>query len=156
MILPHGPSCRVVFWLGSLCITVSMVAANTLLLAKAYLAHQRNRWLLAAGALLIVIPSPVNIWAICFCSHLVLTPDIGCLMVFPDYYPWLKFGLDAPLNIIFSVAFLLVVHRQYRKCGTDLWAQLGRDGLAVMLLVVASNLTSCTQTVDYYRKQRTP
>ncbi|RKP05080.1 hypothetical protein THASP1DRAFT_33089 [Thamnocephalis sphaerospora] len=139
IIAPHGPSCRAAIWVVVVGLIISADAANVLLLTKAYLVHQRNRWLLVAGILLI-IPSPLAIWVIWYRSYMVMTPEVGCLVKYPLYFPWLKFGLDAPINIIFSISFLLVVYRQYRQHGSNCWKDLARDGLITMLVVVTSNL----------------
>ncbi|RKP09626.1 hypothetical protein THASP1DRAFT_28569 [Thamnocephalis sphaerospora] len=143
IISPHGPSCRSTIWIGCAGLIISADAANALLLAKAYRVHRCNRWLLAIGILLI-LPSPVFTWIVVYHCHITLTPTAGCLFVFPSYLPWLKFALDAPINIFFSVAFIMVVFQQYRISGVKCWADLGRDGFITMLLVVTSNLICAT------------
>ncbi|RKP10194.1 hypothetical protein THASP1DRAFT_28034 [Thamnocephalis sphaerospora] len=138
-ILPNGPSCRAVLWPVAIGRIISADAANVLLFTQAYRAHQRSRWLLAA-AIIFIAPTPVSVWVIWNYSYITTTAHAGCTLNYPDYLPWLKFGLDTPINIVFSVAFLMVVVRQYRRSGTACWANLARDGFVTMLLVVASNI----------------
>jgi hypothetical protein len=46
---------------------------------------------------------------------------------------------DAPINIGFSVAFLMVIFRQYKRLGDGCWKKLAHDGMATIMLIVLSN-----------------
>ncbi|RKP10275.1 hypothetical protein THASP1DRAFT_27959 [Thamnocephalis sphaerospora] len=136
--LPHGTPCRVTLWVNGVGVAVSALCVGSTLLQKAYLAHQRNKWLLGIGIILLV-PQPVFTYMV-WTSPGIMTPAGGCLSCYPSYLPWIKLAMDLPINLVFSTAFLTVVYRQYRMYGSKAWARLVRNGIQTMCLVVLSNL----------------
>ncbi|RKP09795.1 hypothetical protein THASP1DRAFT_28414 [Thamnocephalis sphaerospora] len=136
--MPGGPPCRQALWTAGFGIVLSSLCVGITLLQKAYWAHHRNRWLLAIGITLF-IPQPLvtyMVWA----SPAIIVSTTGCISYYPSYLPWVKLALDAPINIVFSVAFILVVYRQYLQFGSAAWARLVRNGIRTMCLIVFSNL----------------
>ncbi|RKP05305.1 hypothetical protein THASP1DRAFT_32860 [Thamnocephalis sphaerospora] len=144
--LPNGPSCRATLWITGVGATISTLCVGSTLLQKAYAAHQRNRWLLVIGIILL-LPQPIIIY-IAWTSPGLMTSVGGCLSCFPSYLPWVKLAMDLPINMVFSIAFLAVVYRQYRRYGLTAWARLVRNGIQTMCLVVLSNLI-CTFGVAF-------
>ncbi|RKP05296.1 hypothetical protein THASP1DRAFT_26180 [Thamnocephalis sphaerospora] len=135
--LPNGPSCRTTMWAVGLGLAVSPICISAVLLQKAYVVHDRNRWLLAIGIVLIL---PLPLITYYMWSHpAVMARTTACITVYPHFFPWLKFGLEAPLNVVFSIAFLIVVYRQYRLFGTGAWAHLVRNGIQTMGFIVFCN-----------------
>ncbi|RKP06939.1 hypothetical protein THASP1DRAFT_31247 [Thamnocephalis sphaerospora] len=135
--MPGGPSCRVTLWNIGVGLAISPICVSIVLLQKAYVVHNRNRWLLIIGAILI-LPQPLVTY-FAWASPAVMVPVTACLSYYPSYFPWVKFATDAPINAVFSTAFLLVVYRQYRQFGSGAWARLVRNGIQTMCLVVLSN-----------------
>ncbi|RKP08771.1 hypothetical protein THASP1DRAFT_29438 [Thamnocephalis sphaerospora] len=135
--MPTGVSCRQVTWNIGIGLVVSSLCVSIVLLQKAYIVHERKRWLLAVGGLLLL--GQPTIAYMLWTNPTIIVPSTGCFPVFPFYFPWVKLGLDAPISIFFSIAFLLVVYRQYRQFGSSAWARLMRDGIQTMCLVVFSN-----------------
>ncbi|RKP10274.1 hypothetical protein THASP1DRAFT_27958 [Thamnocephalis sphaerospora] len=136
--LPNGPPCRVALWITGTGTTISTLCVGTTLLQKAYLAHQRNKWLLCIGIVLL-LPQPAIAYIV-WTSPGIMTPVGGCLSCYPSYLPWIKLAMDLPINLVFSTAFLTVVYRQYRIYGSKAWVRLIRNGIQTMCLVVLSNL----------------
>ncbi|RKP08166.1 hypothetical protein THASP1DRAFT_30028 [Thamnocephalis sphaerospora] len=142
-VLPGGPSCRSVIRFAGIGLATSSMSVNTLLLQRAYLAHQRNKVLLAAGILLI-LPAPSIIFVLWEQAHVSISPDHGCYAGYPSFFPYLRMLLDVPVNMVLSFSFLAVVYRQYRRFGSPNWGRLTRNGMILMLVVVVSNLLCLT------------
>jgi hypothetical protein len=138
LVLPGGVSCRVAAWCIAVCVVCNTLCTGTALLHKAFLAHNRNKRLLTAGILL-MLPQPYIIYCI-WNSPTTVDGSIGCLLHYPPYFPWVKFGLDAPLNLVFSVAFLMVIYQHYRQSESVAWSKLMRNGIQTMCLIVLSNI----------------
>ncbi|KAI8049210.1 hypothetical protein BDF22DRAFT_699967 [Syncephalis plumigaleata] len=137
--LPGGPSCNVVIWTAISGMTVSTMSINSVLLERAYLANQRNKWFLAAGILLI-LPAPMLLLIAWLHVTPTYNPSSGCYIVFPLLFPYFRLLIDAPPNLVFSVAFSLVIYRQYKRYGDRCWRRLAKEGISTMLLVILSNL----------------
>ncbi|KAI9599245.1 hypothetical protein BDF19DRAFT_419538 [Syncephalis fuscata] len=137
--MPGGPSCIQVIWCSIICLTTSTIAVNTLLLERAYLAHCCNRWVLVMG-ILFIAPAPVLIYLNWIKIHATFSHKAACYADYPHYFPYVRAALDAPPNIVFSLSFISVIYRQYRRYGGQCWANLVHDGVVVMMLVVTSNL----------------
>ncbi|KAI9591516.1 hypothetical protein BDF19DRAFT_454672 [Syncephalis fuscata] len=106
---------------------------------QAILANQRSRTLLVAGIVL-MLPQPFLIYVVWRLGSATMDPIAGCSAILPVYFPWLKFGLDVSLNIVFSAAFINVVYRHYRLFGSEAWKQLTEDGVRTMCLIILSNI----------------
>ncbi|KAI8048985.1 hypothetical protein BDF22DRAFT_778775 [Syncephalis plumigaleata] len=135
--LPGGASCRVVMWCVAVCFVCGTLCTNTALLHKAYLAHNRSKKLLVAGIVL-MLPQPYIVYCV-WDSPITIDGSTGCLIHYSINFPWIKFGLDAPLNLVFSAAFLVVIYRQYKQFGSIAWEKLMSDGMQIMFLIILSN-----------------
>ncbi|RKP06993.1 hypothetical protein THASP1DRAFT_24781 [Thamnocephalis sphaerospora] len=124
-------------WAVGVGLAVSPMCVSAVLLQKAYVVHGRSRLLLAIGIALI-LPQPVITYYL-WLHPTVMDHTTACTTVYPQFFPWLKFGLDAPINVVFSVAFLIVVYRQYRLFGSGAWARLVRNGIQTMGFIVLFN-----------------
>jgi hypothetical protein len=107
-LLPGGPSCRTSTDFTITSLAISTLCMNTTLLIKAYAVHQRNKLLLYTGILAMLPSPPAIIYVITMQTPAVITPAGGCVTKYPPYFPWLKFGLEVPVNVLFSVAFIIV------------------------------------------------
>ncbi|KAI9594903.1 hypothetical protein BDF19DRAFT_442756 [Syncephalis fuscata] len=137
--LPGGPSCNIVIWSAISGMSISTMSINSVLLERAYLANQRNKWLLAAGVLLI-LPAPMLLLVMWLHVTPTYSPASGCYITFPPIFPYFRLLIDAPPNLVFSAAFSLVIYRQYKKFGDRCWKQLAKEGISTMLLVILSNV----------------
>ncbi|KAI8048638.1 hypothetical protein BDF22DRAFT_701870 [Syncephalis plumigaleata] len=121
------------------CLTIAIMGTNTLLLERAYLAHQRSRLVLTLGVVIILI-SPVFIAV----SLMTLIPNFshsaGCYIQYPSYYPYVRLAVDIPANIVFSISFIIVIYRQYKRYGDQCWKKLAREGVITMMLVIISSI----------------
>jgi hypothetical protein len=133
-----GMSCRRLVWFATVGIAISAVCVGTALLERAYLAHSRNRWLLIGGILLILPQVTVIYYG--WTSPSLIVFGVDCIVIYPPRVPWIKVALDAPINILFSIAFISVVYRQYRIRGSKAWKHLLRNGIQTMCIIVISNL----------------
>ncbi|KAI9592816.1 hypothetical protein BDF19DRAFT_424988 [Syncephalis fuscata] len=140
--LPGGPSCKTVIDAASVCLTIAIMATNTLLLERAYLAHRCNRWMLFIGAGLI-LTSPAFIIVSITKLEPRYSPASGCYGHYPDYYPYVRLAVDVPANIVFSISFTIVIYQQYQRFGDQCWKQLAKEGITTMMLVILSNFL-CT------------
>jgi hypothetical protein len=136
-LLPGGPSCRTLSWLSTTTVRIGDLCVGTVLLQKAYLVHHRSRWLLIFIPVIII--APIVLLYISWISPTVITPDTGCVFIYPDYYPWLRFGFHAPMNIALSGIFLNVAYRHYKQFGTAAWEKLARKGIQICLALLISN-----------------
>ncbi|RKP08313.1 hypothetical protein THASP1DRAFT_23671 [Thamnocephalis sphaerospora] len=136
--MPSGITCRHYVWYIGSSVTLSTLCVGITLLQRAYLVHRRSKWLLTAGVLLL-IPQPLTVYFV-WTSPVIMTPQIGCLSYYPSYFPWIKLGIDLPINVLFSTAFIIVVYRQYRLLGSAAWAHLVRNGIQTMCAIVLSNI----------------
>ncbi|RKP07608.1 hypothetical protein THASP1DRAFT_24269 [Thamnocephalis sphaerospora] len=136
--LPDGPSCRIALWLVGVGSSISVLCVGTALLQKAYLVHHRNKWLLGFGIFLL-LPQPAFTYMV-WNSPGVMSSAGGCLSCYPTYLPWAKLAMDMPINLVFSIAFLMVVYQQYRQFGSAAWKQLVHNGIQTMCLIVFSNI----------------
>jgi hypothetical protein len=137
--MPNGPSCRITLWNIGIGLTVSSLCVSTTLLQKAYIVCGQNRLFLIFG-IMCILPQVVTGY-FAWSSPSVMVPGIGCKCDYPHYFPWVKFCVEAPTIILFSVVFLRVVYQQYHLFGSDAWIHLARNGIQTMCLVVFSNFT---------------
>ncbi|RKP05634.1 hypothetical protein THASP1DRAFT_25900 [Thamnocephalis sphaerospora] len=136
--MPGGPSCRQAVWDIGIGLTISPVCVSLILLQKAYALHRRSRLLLFAGIALL-LPQPLVAYYL-WSSPVIAIPATACLSFYPTYFPWIKLAMDAPINLMFSIAFITVIYRQYSILGSDAWARLVHSGIRTMCLVVISNI----------------
>jgi hypothetical protein len=137
--MPYGPSCHTVVWAAIIGMTIATMSMNTLLLERAYLAHQRNLLLLIFGILLI-LPAPTFIYRAWFEVTATFSPTSGCYAKYPPSFPTFRLLIDLPPNLVFTGAFLMVIYQQYKRFGDRCWKRLARNGVVTMLLVALSNL----------------
>jgi hypothetical protein len=136
--LPTNSSCRLAVWFSNFCYPVSNICIALVLLQKAWLANNKNNLLIVVG-LILLIPQPISTYIVWVHSPTFIYEDAGCVFVYPRFYPWLKFGIDIPINIVLSCAFLKVVFTQKRTFGSAIWVHLTKDGLVYMFSVILSN-----------------
>ncbi|RKP09176.1 hypothetical protein THASP1DRAFT_22944 [Thamnocephalis sphaerospora] len=122
------------------------ICVAAVLLQKAYLVTNRNRWVLLFIPV-IAASAPIILY-ISWSAPTIMTIDSGCIFVYPEYFPWLRFGLHAPMNIALTGIFFNVVYRQWKQFGTHAWEQLAKEGIQVGLLMLLSNLL-CTFFVAF-------
>ncbi|KAI9591919.1 hypothetical protein BDF19DRAFT_245596 [Syncephalis fuscata] len=137
---PFGPECSTAALQIIVGLAISTAATNIILFERAYLAHQRNRWLLIIGLISIALPGPIYITAMWFLSTPHISDYVGCYTQNDYWIPYIRLTIDLPSNIIFSIAFFLVVYRRYTTYHEGVWKELGRDGIITMLLVIFSNM----------------
>ncbi|KAI9591918.1 hypothetical protein BDF19DRAFT_245595 [Syncephalis fuscata] len=135
-----GPTCSTSVIQIAIGLTISTIATNIILFERAYLAHQRNRWLLVIGLVAIVVPPPLYVVSMWFLAIPYISDYVGCYTQNDYWLPYIRLTIDLPPNIIFSVVFLLVVYRRYTTYHEGCWRELARDGIITMLLVVFSNM----------------
>jgi hypothetical protein len=99
-----GLSCRQLFWCAAVNIVISSICVSITLLQKAYLVHGRNKKLLIIG-ILMMIPQPIIAY-IGMTSPVISIPGSGCVVIYPNLLPWIKLAVEAPINIVFSIAFM--------------------------------------------------
>ncbi|RKP09139.1 hypothetical protein THASP1DRAFT_29061 [Thamnocephalis sphaerospora] len=133
-----GLSCRHGLWILGIEVAISSICINIALLQKAYLVHNHSKWLLVTGVILL-LPQPLVVYFF-WTSPAIMVPVVACLSYYPSYFPWIKLALDAPINVLFSVAFLVAVYRQHRLFGSAAWARLVSNGIQTMCIVVVSNI----------------
>ncbi|RKP27534.1 hypothetical protein SYNPS1DRAFT_26815 [Syncephalis pseudoplumigaleata] len=138
--LPGGPSCNKVIWGAVSGLCVSTMSTNSILLERAYLANQRNKWFLLAGILLIV-PAPMLLVVTYLHVTPTFNPSSGCYITFNVLFPYFRLLIDLPPNMVFSAAFSIVIYRQYKRFGDRCWKRLAREGMVTMVFVVMSNFT---------------
>ncbi|RKP05183.1 hypothetical protein THASP1DRAFT_32978 [Thamnocephalis sphaerospora] len=136
--LPNGPSCRVDVWTATIGLTVSSLCIHVVLLEKAYVVCNRDRRLLVI-AVLLLLPSVALIYSGIWISYAQVDEQGFCLKIYAPMHPWIKFWLDASVNMVFSSIFLSVILQQYRQFGTRAWGRLSRDGILIMLGIILSN-----------------
>jgi hypothetical protein len=141
IIFSNGASCRQVLWTASIGITISSICISIALLQKAYLSHCCNKALLIVGILLIM-PRPIVTY-IGLSSPALAISGAGCVMLYPTFLPWIKFAAEAPVNIVFSAAFIATVYRQYKSHRSKVWQQLTRAGIQIIASIIICNLV-CT------------
>ncbi|RKP07825.1 hypothetical protein THASP1DRAFT_30359 [Thamnocephalis sphaerospora] len=137
LIFPGALPCYQVIFATAIGVSVSPICIGAVLLQKAYIVHDRNKWLLATGIIMIILQSLVVF--IAMDSPILMVPDGNCTYHYPRYLPWTKLAFDLPANVVFSAAFLVVVYRQYRIFGSAVWGRLVRNGIQNMCLIVFSN-----------------
>jgi hypothetical protein len=128
-----------VIWICALGMVISSLCVDTVLLNKAYKVHNRSRLILVAGIGLSLCQFSFIYVVV---HHSVTRQPLtdGCLIDYPLYYPWQRLFLDLPVNIIFSISFLMVIVEQYRRFGLNAWAQLSEEGLIFMSLTSLSSI----------------
>jgi hypothetical protein len=138
-IYPTGPTCRQILWMITTCIRINDLCTSMTLLQKAYIARGQNRWLLVF--IPISILGSILILYFTWTSPILLTPSSGgCVFIYPDFFPWLRFAAHAPLSFILTLIFISVSYRQYTLYGNKAWKRLTQEGIQVGLLMVVINL----------------
>jgi hypothetical protein len=137
-VFPSGANCRELIWICGICLTISPLCVGAVLLQKAYLVHDRNKWLLAIGIILIL--PQIYVWYAIWTIPSIMHPDYGCIAIYDACLPLIKRATGTPINVIFSVIFIRVVYQQYKRLGSKAWARLAREGIQTMCMVVAVNI----------------
>ncbi|RKP05658.1 hypothetical protein THASP1DRAFT_32505 [Thamnocephalis sphaerospora] len=120
---------------------MSTICTNAVLIMKAYIAHGRSRPLLYLGIISMIVQfAPLTV--ILHETKVLVTTDYGCIADVPPYYSWLRLGLDLPVNLLFSAAFLHVVVSNYTRHGSKAWKILSREGITYMLYATILNLAA--------------
>ncbi|KAI8048981.1 hypothetical protein BDF22DRAFT_760647 [Syncephalis plumigaleata] len=130
-VVPGGPSCHTTIRYASLCLMVSCC----------------RRLLLVVGVVL-MLPQPIPVYLVWHAGQATMDPASGCSVMLPAYFPWLKFGLDVSLIVVFSAAFISVVYHHYRLFGSEAWRKLAGDGTRTMCLIILSN-TICLFAITF-------
>ncbi|RKP06812.1 hypothetical protein THASP1DRAFT_31372 [Thamnocephalis sphaerospora] len=102
--LPGDSNCQMLVWTGVPLMTISLMCADVVLVMKAYVAHGRLKPLLYLGAFMVMlqfVPSALILRK----TKLFMTTSYACATDAPAYYPWLRLGLDLPINILFLQRF---------------------------------------------------
>jgi hypothetical protein len=133
----NGATCHHVLWLASSGLSVGSMCVSTALLQKAYLAHGRNKKLLIIG-IIMIIPQPIVAY-MGMSSPVQFVSGLACVAFYPGPVAWIKFALEAPINTVFSIAFITVVYRQYQQHGKKAWKRLAHDGIRTIGLVIICN-----------------
>jgi hypothetical protein len=131
--VPNGASCRTAIWVSSFAAVAGSICVNLALLHLAYIVNNHNRLLLVIGTVA-VLPQLVLIYA-SISSPVVPLPNLGCIMLYPDFMPWLKLALDAPINVILMVIVTMVIYQQYQKYGTKAWKRIVDCGIRTIGLI---------------------
>jgi hypothetical protein len=63
-----------------------------------------------------IIPQPIIAY-MGMTSPALFVSGFSCITIYPNSLPWIKFALDVPINTVFSITFIMVVYRQYRRHG---------------------------------------
>ncbi|RKP09726.1 hypothetical protein THASP1DRAFT_28496 [Thamnocephalis sphaerospora] len=145
-VFPGGPSCRMLSWISNSAGRISDVCVSAVLLQKAYLVHRRSRWLLAF--IPVIVATPIVLLYFSWASPTIMTPYTGCVFIYDDAYPWMRFGFHAPMNIALTSIFLIVAVRHYRQFGSGAWHRLTRDGILIGLALLLSSLL-CTMLITF-------
>ncbi|RKP05354.1 hypothetical protein THASP1DRAFT_32806 [Thamnocephalis sphaerospora] len=139
--LPGGTGCHTLIYIGGPLLTISTICTDAVLIMKAYIAHGRSRSILYLGIFLVVLQF-APLFVVLRKTKVYMTIYYGCLAELPNYYPWLRLGLDLPINLLFSVAFLHVVVSNYSRYGSDAWRRLSREGIMYMLYAAIINIVT--------------
>lgn len=137
-LLSTGATCRHVVWAISFGICVSNICICTVLLQKAYIVCDHNRWLLVLGVVLL-LPQPLITYYF-WVSPSVMLPKYGCTVDYPKFLPWLKLVVDLLINLAFSSIFIAVIYRLLRQLGSAAWKKLVQDGIRTMCAIILSNV----------------
>ncbi|RKP09869.1 hypothetical protein THASP1DRAFT_28355 [Thamnocephalis sphaerospora] len=132
-----GPNCRQTAWMTTTSERISDLCVATVLLQKAYLVTNRNRWLFLLIPV-IAASAPIILY-ISWSAPTIMAIESGCIFVYPKYFPWLRFGLHAPMNIALTGIFFNAVYRQWKQFGSRAWEQLAKEGIQIGLLMLLSN-----------------
>ncbi|RKP10619.1 hypothetical protein THASP1DRAFT_27587 [Thamnocephalis sphaerospora] len=144
---PSDISCREIIWMITICIRINDLCATSILLQKAYIVKNCSRWLFVFIPLTVIAPVPLLYTA--WSSPVILsTISSGCVFIYPDYYPWLRFIFHAPLNFVLTTIFIEVAYSQHKRFGSYAWKQLAREGIQVGLQLLAVNLL-CTLAISF-------
>ncbi|KAI9591179.1 hypothetical protein BDF19DRAFT_456083, partial [Syncephalis fuscata] len=135
-------NCRHTIWFIGFGISISYFCNSLILLQKAYLIFDRQKWVAYVGIPL-TLSHLVYGFLIVFYSFSLLTADSGCVFNYPPFFLWYWFGTAVLINLLFSSIFYYVALQQYRQYGLDAWKRLARDGIQAMCLAVLCNIICC-------------
>ncbi|KAI9592909.1 hypothetical protein BDF19DRAFT_191823 [Syncephalis fuscata] len=133
-------SCRESTWMQAIGDVIFNTVINIIMLERAYLAYRRNKWMLVFGIPILIIPPALYLYV--FSSDVVahFDTEYACHTTYPKYIPYVHALLDLPACIVFSVAFFIVVYRQYSLVGHQCWQKLARDGIIAMLAIIFADI----------------
>ncbi|RKP08426.1 hypothetical protein THASP1DRAFT_29766 [Thamnocephalis sphaerospora] len=147
VIFPEGPSCRTILLATTASIRIGDICISTVLLQRAYIAQNRSRWLLVFVP--VIVAAPVYMIYATWASPPVLTIQTsGCVFIYSDYYPWIRFAFQAPMNVVLTAIFIKVAYRRYARLGSMAWGRLVREGIQTGLLLLLISLL-CTFAVAF-------
>ncbi|KAI9596736.1 hypothetical protein BDF19DRAFT_436587 [Syncephalis fuscata] len=134
-----GINCRILCWYAGLEISISIICYSTILLQKAYVILDRQRWVIVVGILFISPQAGIPIIVITS-TVIILSFECGCVIIYPPYLAWYWFGISLLANVFFSSIFSYTAYKQYRVFGSETWKRLAKDGIQAMCLVMLCNI----------------
>ncbi|KAI9592817.1 hypothetical protein BDF19DRAFT_196893 [Syncephalis fuscata] len=115
--LPRGLSCKVVIWSALILVLVANFALNMVVLERAYLACQRNQKVLIAGLILNAAPVIAHTTVAIITRNYSFNAEYGCHTRQRAFMYYMRIIFDLPLNILFSLAFIIAIHHYVQKSG---------------------------------------
>ncbi|KAI9591327.1 hypothetical protein BDF19DRAFT_468919 [Syncephalis fuscata] len=133
-------SCKSLLWSAIISVSLAPLFVNLALLERVYIVYACKRWILIVGVILSCISPFVFIYTLSKKTDMSYRPLLGCNVLIPPIASFARVITDAPINIGFSFAFILVIYRQYKRFGAACWKELAQTGMITSMLIVASNI----------------
>ncbi|KAI8098736.1 uncharacterized protein BX664DRAFT_381413 [Halteromyces radiatus] len=134
-------SCEFRYWVSIICVNLGGCCIQSILLYKAYICHNRRKWLLVLGSFI-----NTGYVALIFLYATIGKVDshrdfIGnCVLNNLEWPALAKLSLDISSNLFLTFAFLSVIRRHYRMLGNDIHKFLFSNSMMFSIGVVASNI----------------
>ncbi|KAI9598608.1 hypothetical protein BDF19DRAFT_182970 [Syncephalis fuscata] len=139
MFLNFPTNCRIMIWVLTFSISLTMVGNSLILLQKVYLVLCRERWVLYISIPLIS-PQLAYAFIMIYCDFTTLEEKYGCVLYYPQFLLFYWLSVNLSINILFSAIFCHVALKQYRLFGSDAWKKLARNGIQTMSLAALCSI----------------
>ncbi|KAI9596902.1 hypothetical protein BDF19DRAFT_437149 [Syncephalis fuscata] len=136
-------------WSAGFFTSLGMILNSLILLLKVRLVLYQKKWIIYVGILLI-LPQMGYAFILIYYGFFVLKAKLGCEGYYPPILLWYWIGVNAPINVFFSIIFCRVTFNQYRLFGSDAWKRLARDGIQTVCLALLTNLICCTLIISRF------
>jgi hypothetical protein len=136
---PSGAGCATTIWVAGCGVVLSGCLATICILYHVYYVYEADTIVLYVG-----IPLSTLHTIVCFIlgsqSTIFNSNDTGCTVVFIDEFPAVRSLPDILAKFALSVAFILVIYKNYKRYGSKCWTMLLSDGIQYASLVILSNV----------------
>ncbi|KAI9595002.1 hypothetical protein BDF19DRAFT_443125 [Syncephalis fuscata] len=150
---PSGPSCKTVAYCLTFGFTIATLCVNAFLLERVYLAYKCDRLILVIGIILLMLPAPTFLLVFGQTVSFTIFPSFGCSIIYPPMLVYIRSIADIPINLVFIIAFGVLIRRRYCRYGKGCWTKIFSNSIRTSILAILLNVFCIAFNIIYLFSQ---